>query len=239
MFLAFIDQILPTLIIFGGIILAIVIVYFVFYVPRHKSGKIEIGVKKLEQDPDEVIEDPVQIKPIIKAQDKEVDYKEVEVDEQVAEELEAATEEKLVENLEESSEGKPEVVIPPHIDPKEVEVDDIDIPQELSVEEEKMLIPEDSLEVLEQDMEDKKEKKRLEKQKEEESNEETKELGKYHVLYRKDDNKWYVKREGSDKTLRVLETQAEAIAWATIKALNQDTTIVIHKRDGKIRKQNY
>jgi hypothetical protein len=37
----------------------------------------------------------------------------------------------------------------------------------------------------------------------------------------------------------VLETQAEAIAWATIKALNQDTTIVIHKRDGKIRKQNY
>lgn len=239
MFLAFIDQILPTLIILGGIILAIVIVYFVFYVPRHKSGKIEIGVKKLEQDPDEVIEDPVQIKPIIKAQDKEVDYKEVEVDEQVAEELEAATEEKLVENLEESSEGKPEVVIPPHIDPKEVEVDDIDIPQELSVEEEKMLIPEDSLEVLEQDMEDKKEKKRLEKQKEEESNEETKELGKYHVLYRKDDNKWYVKREGSDKTLRVLETQAEAIAWATIKALNQDTTIVIHKRDGKIRKQNY
>ena len=239
MFLAFIDQILPTLIIFGGIILAIVIVYFVFYVPRHKSGKIEIGVKKLEQDPDEVIEDPVQIKPIIKAQDKEVDYKEVEVDEQVAEELEAATEEKLVENLEESSEDKPEVVIPPHINPKEVEVDDIDIPQELSVEEEKMLIPEDSLEVLEQDMEDKKEQKRLEKQKEEESNEETKELGKYHVLYRKDDNKWYVKREGSDKTLRVLETQAEAIAWATIKALNQDTTIVIHKRDGKIRKQNY
>ena len=239
MFLAFIDQILPTLIIFGGIILAIVIVYFVFYVPRHKSGKIEIGVKKLEQDPDEVIEDPVQIKPIIKAQDKEVDYKEVEVNEQVAEKLEAATEEKLVENLEESSEDKPEVVIPPHIDPKEVEVDDIDIPQELSVEEERMLIPEDSLEVLEQDMEDKKEQKRLEKQKEEESNEETKELGKYHVLYRKDDNKWYVKREGSDKTLRVLETQAEAIAWATIKALNQDTTIVIHKRDGKIRKQNY
>jgi len=239
MFLAFIDQILPTLIIFGGIILAIVIVYFVFYVPRHKSGKIEIGVKKLEQDPDEVIEDSVQIKPIIKAQDKEVDYKEVEVDEQVAEELEAATEEKLVENVEESSEDKPEVVIPPHIDPKEVEVDDIDIPQELSVEEEKMLIPEDSLEVLEQDMEDKKEQKRLEKQKVEESNEETKELGKYHVLYRKDDNKWYVKREGSDKTLRVLETQAEAIAWATIKALNQDTTIVIHKRDGKIRKQNY
>lgn len=238
MFLAFIDQILPTLIILGGIILAIVIVYFVFYVPRHKLGKIEIGVKKLEQDPDEVIEDPVQIKPIIKAEGEAVDYKEVEVDEQIAEEQKAATEEKPVENLEESNEDKPEVVIPPHIDPKEVEMDDIDIPQELSVEEEKMLIPEDSLEVLEQDMEDKKEQKRLEKQKEEE-NEETKELGKYHVLYRKDDNKWYVKREGSEKTLRVLETQAEAIAWATIKALNQDTTIVIHKRDGKIRKQNY
>ncbi len=65
------------------------------------------------------------------------------------------------------------------------------------------------------------------------------ELGRYHVLYRRDDKKWYIKREGSDKVIRVLETQKEAIAYATIKAINQDTTIVIHKKDGKIRKQNY
>jgi hypothetical protein len=75
--------------------------------------------------------------------------------------------------------------------------------------------------------------------KEDQDSEEKTELGKYHVLYRKEDSKWYVKREGSEKVLRVLQTQQEAIAWATIKALNQDTTIVIHKRDGKIRKQNY
>ncbi len=65
------------------------------------------------------------------------------------------------------------------------------------------------------------------------------ELGRYHVLYRKEDDKWYIKREGSDRIIRVLETQKEAIAYATIKAINQDTTIVIHKKDGKIRKQNY
>lgn len=59
---------------------------------------------------------------------------------------------------------------------------------------------------------------------------------RYHVLYRKEDGKWYVKREGSEKTIRVLETQKEAIAFATIKAINQDTTVVVHKRDGKIRK---
>lgn len=61
-------------------------------------------------------------------------------------------------------------------------------------------------------------------------------LGKYHVLYRKDDKKWYVKREGSDKVLRVLPTQKEAIAWATIKAIHQDTALIIHKKNNQIRK---
>lgn len=63
-----------------------------------------------------------------------------------------------------------------------------------------------------------------------------KELGKYHVLYRKENKKWYVKREGSDKVLRVLPTQKEAVAWATIKAIHQDTALIIHKRNGQIRK---
>lgn len=64
-------------------------------------------------------------------------------------------------------------------------------------------------------------------------------LGRYHVLYRAADNAWIVKREGSDRILRVLETQKDAIAFANIKALSNDTLIVIHKKDGKIRKQNY
>jgi hypothetical protein len=232
MFLAFIDQLLPTLLIFIGIIVAIVIVYFVFFAPRNRAGKKEIGVTKLEEDENEVIEDPVEIKPY-KAPEPVLNNEETLVQEKVRE---VKLEENAEEEKEEISEEVKTEIVKEVIKPEDVLVDDIEIPEELSPEEEKMLIPEDSLETLEEEMEDKKEQERLLK---EENKEEPKELGKYHVLYRKDDNKWYVKREGSDKTLRVLETQAEAIAWATIKALNQDTTIVIHKRDGKIRKQNY
>lgn len=236
MFLAFIDQLLPTILIFIGIIVTIVIVYFVFFAPRNRAGKPKIGITKLEEDESEVIEDPVQIKPY-KAPEPVLEKEKELVKEQVLEEKfeEETKVEEETKNQEISEEERTEIV-KETVEPIDVVVDDIDIPEELSPEEEKMLIPEDSLETLEEEMEDKKEQKRLER---EENKEEAKELGKYHVLYRKEDNKWYIKREGSDKTLRVLETQAEAIAWATIKALNQDTTIVIHKRDGKIRKQNY
>ncbi|MFH0993690.1 MAG: DUF2188 domain-containing protein [bacterium] len=61
-------------------------------------------------------------------------------------------------------------------------------------------------------------------------------LGKYHVLYRPEDGKWYVKREGSQKIIKVLETQTDAINWTTIRALTQDIGMVVHKKDGKIRK---
>ncbi len=64
-------------------------------------------------------------------------------------------------------------------------------------------------------------------------------LGRYHVMFRAADEKWIVKRENADRIIRVLETQKEAISFATIKALTNETTIVIHKKDGKIRKQNY
>ncbi|MCF7923558.1 MAG: DUF2188 domain-containing protein [Candidatus Izimaplasma sp.] len=77
------------------------------------------------------------------------------------------------------------------------------------------------------------------KKTDEDDSKEEKELGKYHVLYRDKDKRWYVKREGSDKTLRVLHTKEEAIAWATIKAINQDTNIVIHNMEGKIEKHGY
>lgn len=61
-------------------------------------------------------------------------------------------------------------------------------------------------------------------------------LGKYHVMYRSADDRWYVKREGSDFILRVLETQKEAYSWAIIKALPNDIGIVVHEKDGKIKK---
>ncbi len=78
-----------------------------------------------------------------------------------------------------------------------------------------------------------------EEENQDEEKEAEKDFGKYHVLYRGKDKRWYVKREGSEKTLRVLHTKEEAIAWATIKAINQDTNIVIHNKEGKIEKHGY
>lgn len=68
---------------------------------------------------------------------------------------------------------------------------------------------------------------------------EVKSLGRYHIIYRQKDGMWIIKREGSEKVIRVLHTQEEAIAYATIKAISQNTTYIIHKRDGKIRKTRY
>ena len=68
---------------------------------------------------------------------------------------------------------------------------------------------------------------------------EKKEFGAFHVIFRKIDQKWIIKREGSKKIYRTLDTQKEAIAYAIIKSIVQDTTFVIHKKDGKIRKQKY
>lgn len=67
---------------------------------------------------------------------------------------------------------------------------------------------------------------------------------KYHISQNKDEkseffNQWRVRRSGSDKTIKYFKTQKEAIDYAKTLAKNQDTDIVIHKRDGKIRKQKY
>ena len=62
-------------------------------------------------------------------------------------------------------------------------------------------------------------------------------LPKFHVLYRPIDDKWYVKKEGNETIISVLETQREAISYATIKALTSDTDVIVHRKDGKIRKK--
>ena len=44
----------------------------------------------------------------------------------------------------------------------------------------------------------------------------------------------------ADLQLGVIETRfADMIAYAKEKAVNQENKIVIHKKDGKIRKQKY
>lgn len=73
---------------------------------------------------------------------------------------------------------------------------------------------------------------------------ETDKVVKYHVSQNKDqksefNNQWRVRKQGSQKTIKYFKTQAEAIKFAESLAENNDTSIVIHKRDGSIRKQDY
>ena len=67
---------------------------------------------------------------------------------------------------------------------------------------------------------------------------------KYHVSQNKDEKSehfksWRVRKEGSQKTIKFFLTQLEAIEYAQDLADKAGTTIVIHKVDGSIRKQNY
>ena len=61
----------------------------------------------------------------------------------------------------------------------------------------------------------------------------------YHVSLRKEDGKWQVKYGGGKKAINLFDTQAEAIKFAEQRADSQDGSISIHKKDGKIRKQDY
>ncbi|MDY0210811.1 MAG: DUF2188 domain-containing protein [Acholeplasma sp.] len=67
---------------------------------------------------------------------------------------------------------------------------------------------------------------------------------RYHVSQNKDEKsphfkKWRIRKEGSKKTIKFYDTQKEAIEVATDLADKAGTTIVIHKVDGTIRKQDY
>lgn len=66
----------------------------------------------------------------------------------------------------------------------------------------------------------------------------TNRVTRYHVSLR-EDGKWQVKREKASKALKLFDTQAEALNYAKSVAVNQETNVVIHKRDGKIRKKKY
>lgn len=63
----------------------------------------------------------------------------------------------------------------------------------------------------------------------------------YHVTYFEDADpslagKWRVVRENSQKALKYFRTQAEAITYANEIAANQGVGVVVHRKDGKIRK---
>lgn len=67
---------------------------------------------------------------------------------------------------------------------------------------------------------------------------------KYHVSQNKDKGStyfknWGVKREKSKRTIKYFDTQLEAIDYANHLAEQVGSSIVIHKVDGTIRKQDY
>jgi len=75
-------------------------------------------------------------------------------------------------------------------------------------------------------------------------NEKTSKIPRYHVSQNKDENtenfkKWRVRKEGSEKTIKFFDTQKEAIDYASGLAESAGSTVVIHKVDGSIRKQDY
>lgn len=56
-----------------------------------------------------------------------------------------------------------------------------------------------------------------------------------HVVPTKDG--WAIKASGSPKATKVFHTQQEAIARATEIARNQQSELLIHGRDGRIREK--
>ena len=58
----------------------------------------------------------------------------------------------------------------------------------------------------------------------------------FHVSRRPELNKWQVKATGSDKALKLFNTQKEAIEYANQLAKNQNVSVRVHSKEGKIRK---
>ena len=69
------------------------------------------------------------------------------------------------------------------------------------------------------------------------TNEEGKSFVKaYHISQRKELNKWQVKGAGSDKALKLFDTQKEAIEYANELSAKNGAAVRVHSRAGKMRK---
>jgi hypothetical protein len=58
-----------------------------------------------------------------------------------------------------------------------------------------------------------------------------------HITQR-EDGKWQVKGEGNEKATRITDTQKEAINIGREIARNQESELLIHGENGKIREKN-
>jgi len=59
-----------------------------------------------------------------------------------------------------------------------------------------------------------------------------------HVVRSKDGDSWSVKTENSQKSYRNVDTQKEAIEIGRNVAQNNNSELLIHGKDGKIREKN-
>ena len=66
--------------------------------------------------------------------------------------------------------------------------------------------------------------------------EEKKPIGRYHISQDKEKNKWRVKLAGSDKVIKLFNTQKEAIEYVKNLTDNNERGFVVHSKKGKIRK---
>lgn len=58
-------------------------------------------------------------------------------------------------------------------------------------------------------------------------------MANQHVV--PNNGQWQVKRQGAEKATKNLETQKQAIDYACSIAIKQQSELVIHGRDGRIR----
>lgn len=87
-------------------------------------------------------------------------------------------------------------------------------------------------------------KEEVEEKVEEKDSSKSPKIPKYHVSQNKDEGtenfkKWRVRKAGSTKTIKFFDTQKEAIVFAEQLAESAGSSVVIHKVDGSIRKQDY
>lgn len=61
-------------------------------------------------------------------------------------------------------------------------------------------------------------------------------MSNQHVVPYND--KWAVKKEGSEKVTRIYDNQSDAIEYAKEIAKNQKSELIIHGKDGEIREKN-
>jgi hypothetical protein len=62
--------------------------------------------------------------------------------------------------------------------------------------------------------------------------------GDVHVVWRDDDAKWAVEKEGASRAASVHDTKESAERAGRENALNERSELLIHGQDGKIQERN-